>query len=126
MKSNGVVEIHLDRPRHLKFNHNAFCTMEDVLNVPKEALTKKLLLTHRGQRAMLYAALLHEDARLTLNQAGQFFDDYDPAHIMDRITEAMRIARPVAKEGEDEDPNVQRSAEDGTGTDSSNKPAVLD
>jgi len=119
MKPNGVVAIQLDRPRYLKFDHNAFCVMEEVLN----PLTPAVLASHRGQRALLYAGLLHEDKALTLERAGNFFDDYDPSVIMKTIAEAIEASRPSAKEGEDTDPNAPRLVR-GNGIDSSNRPLV--
>src|SRR5438445_13870769 len=80
------IEIKLDKVRHLKFGHNALCAMEEALGGP---MTASVLYSHRGQRAMLYAGLLHEDERLTLEQSGLFFDDHDPVYIMGKIREAV-------------------------------------
>jgi hypothetical protein len=79
------IEIKLDKVRHLKFGHNALCAMEETLG----ELVPEVLDSHRGQRAMLYAGLVHEDERLTLEDAGRFFDDHDPAYIMGKIREAV-------------------------------------
>ncbi|SRR6266568_7079589 len=84
------IEIKLDKVRHLKFGHNAFCAMEEALG----SMTVAVLDSHRGQRAMLFAGLLHEDERLTLEQAGQFFDDHDAGYIMGKIREAVSGTEP--------------------------------
>ena len=120
MKANAVIEIQLDRPRHLKFDHNAFCLLDEVLN----PMTETVLASHRGQRALLYAGLLHEDRRLTLEQAGNFFDDFDPAYIMNRIGDAIKASQPPStNDGAEELPNGPRPV-NGSGTDSSNRPVV--
>jgi hypothetical protein len=119
MKPHGRVEINLDKVRHLKFSHNGFCVLDEILN----PLTPEVLKTHRGQRALLYAGLVHEDRGLTLEQAGNFFDDHDPAYIMNKIAEAMEAARPSVKDGEDTSPNASRPV-NGSGTDSLNRPLV--
>ena len=115
------IEIKLDKVRHLKFGHNALCAMEEVLGGP---MTETVLASHRGQRALLYAGLLHEDRRLTLEQAGNFFDDFDPAYIMNRIGDAIKASQPPSTEdGADESPNGPRPV-NGSGIDSSNRPVV--
>ena len=95
------VEIKLDKVRHLKFGHNAFCAMEEVLG---GFLTGEVLATARGQRAMLFAGLVHEDSTLTVERTGQFFDEYDPIEIMSKVDEAMRVSRPDLKETADTAP----------------------
>ena len=80
------IEIKLDKVRHLKFGHNALCAMEEAVG---GLMTAEILDSHRGQRAMLYAGLLHEDEQLTLEQAERFFDDHGADYIMRKINEAV-------------------------------------
>lgn len=89
----GYVEIKLDRPRTLKFTFNALAQLEDVLNLESiiELETKKLSV--KIVRAMLWAALLHEDENLTLEDAGRLMDQAASfVELVQSIQKAYQIA----------------------------------
>jgi hypothetical protein len=85
-KHNGEVSIVLDKPRTLKFDFNAGCEYEEMTGTTLnsfmyrlEQLSKKdpnlagTIVGNKEVRAMLLAALRHEDKTLTLEEAGNLF-----------------------------------------------------
>jgi hypothetical protein len=85
-KHNGEVSITLDKPRTLKFDFNAGCEYEEVMGTTLNSFMYRLeqlskrnpeasgtIVGNKEVRAMLYAALRHEDKTLTLEEAGNLF-----------------------------------------------------
>lgn len=110
----AMVEIKLDKKRMLKFDFNAYCTLEDTLAISLAEVSNPMSLGLRAHRAMLYCGLLHEDDNLTLAEVGQFFDDYDRKYILDKIVEAVKAANPEPEGEGEETPNPPQHV--GTGS----------
>ena len=100
----GWVEIVLDRPRRIKFTFDAVSTVEAVLQMSfGEACTK--IAQARILRALLWAGLLHDDARLrkegsgAIISIGQWIERYAPGSgmlkkcefIMEKLNPAIAL-----------------------------------
>ncbi|SFS75858.1 hypothetical protein [Marininema halotolerans] len=92
-KQRGIVDIQLDKKRRLKFNMNALTELEDALGMPITGLSSQKV-GMKELRAMLWAGLLHEDADLTLKEAGDLMEMEKLHEISEKVTEAMTIAFP--------------------------------
>jgi hypothetical protein len=94
----GLIEVNLDRTRHLKYTLNAFIELDDMLGInilqnPQAFLTS---LSAKTMRAFLWVGLIHEDPDLTLDAVGAL------------IQKAMTVALPEPEDatGEAADPNA--------------------
>jgi len=70
----GTVPIVLDRPRNLRFGVNAMSLAEPLLHEDFDAILKGARMSIGDMRALLYACLKWEDARLTLDQVGDLME----------------------------------------------------
>jgi hypothetical protein len=91
------IPVMLDKERHLVFDLNAFCELEDKYGGQKEALEALNSGSFKAIRAFLWAGLLHEDENITEKQVGSWITMDNISEISDRITEAMKNALPEAK-----------------------------
>ncbi len=91
-----AVEIELDRTRHLKFDLNAACQIEE--HTGKNYF--KLLgdgLTASDLRVVLWAGLVHEDDTLTIDQIGSMIHPGKIITLMESISEAVTASLPEQK-----------------------------
>ena len=88
--SKPFVVVNLDKPRKIKYTINALATLEDVLERPVTELGNNVGV--KELRALLWAGLLHEDANLTLEQAGNLMDGIDIITLAEKIGEALNAA----------------------------------
>lgn len=92
-----TVKIELDRERHLKFDLNAACQIEE--HTGKNYF--KMLgdgLTASDLRAVLWAGLVHEDADLTIEQIGAMIHPGKVVTLMEAISEAVTASLPESTE----------------------------
>jgi hypothetical protein len=90
-KHRAVVEIELDKTRHLCFDLNALAELEDKLGVPLSKLSE-VELGVKSIRSMLWAGLIHEDETLTERQVGGMvgFDNFE--YVQNKLSEAWALA----------------------------------
>ena len=76
MKS--YVQIHLDRPRNLRFDINAFADAESLMggSVLEILGNETGLLRFSVQRALIWAGLKHEDPSLTPQKVGSLMQEH--------------------------------------------------
>jgi hypothetical protein len=94
----GGIAITLDRPRTLRFDFNALVALGEATG--KNPLQGEFWRTFdepKTQRAALWAALLHEDKALTLEQAGNLIDLDRLSEIMGAVAAAINAAMPTKK-----------------------------
>ncbi|HLW51318.1 MAG TPA: hypothetical protein VKW06_00620 [Candidatus Angelobacter sp.] len=89
-----IVEINLDRVRHLVLDFNALAAAEEVLKESvlstdfwKSISAKKLLV-------LVWAGLLDEDPNITLDQVKSLLRRRNTAPIVQKIMEAWGVASP--------------------------------
>lgn len=120
MSKRGVPVLIDGQPKIFRFNLNALAELENVLGESLMQI-KPEQFGFKQQRAMVWAALLHAEPKLTLAQVGDLLDPVleDSAaygDVMGKAMEAFGLAFPESKKPvEGESPNVQ-SAVSGTGT----------
>jgi len=93
-----LIPIELDRPRRLCFDFNAFAAYEEATG--KNVLAGGLhedLQSVRGLRALLWAALLHEDPDLTQQQVGAMLHLGNVGEMTGRLQAALAQALPDAE-----------------------------
>lgn len=104
-KFRGEVTVKLDRERVLKFDTNALASFETEYGRPAMAVIYDCFaklsggggnllrigtaLGFREVRALLWAALLHEDEGLTIRQAGVLIDQAPGSALMERLGYVM-------------------------------------
>lgn len=69
-----TVMVQLDKERHLRFDLNAMAMVEDRLKLGNFAELTKGQVGAGQLRVLLWAALLHEDKNLTVEQVGAWVD----------------------------------------------------
>jgi hypothetical protein len=70
------VRIELDRPRQLRYDVNAVAAVEDELGLGLVALVKPDRIGYQVLRVLLWGGLRHEDATLTVDDAGDLVQSY--------------------------------------------------
>jgi len=82
------------RTRHLRYDFNAFCTLEEILNLPIVNFGKKLgkRMALKELRAVLYAGLIHEEPELTLKEAGELLEGAIEKGQMEKVGAAITEA----------------------------------
>jgi len=96
-----TVTIDLDRERVLRFDFNALSLFEETTGLNSLDASIWGALNAKNLRAMLWAALRHEDPSLTQEQVGSMLHSGNIAYITERITEAYKASTPD-KNGEDD------------------------
>lgn len=92
------VSITLDRPRTLRFDFNAFCALKRETGAsPLSPDFWQDMDNPVKLRAALWAALLHEDPKLTVEQAGNLVQIAQVADIATALAGALSDAMPSAK-----------------------------
>ena len=88
------VTVNLDKERHLRFDLNAFAALEESFGSIDAAMTAMEKGSIKAIRAMLWAALIHEDETLTEKQVGSMLQFSDLLKLTDIITNAISDATP--------------------------------
>jgi hypothetical protein len=65
------IPIYLDKLRHLKFDLNSFCLLEERFGTIEKALQELERGVLRAVRTILWVGLSHEDPELTEEDAGK-------------------------------------------------------
>jgi len=98
-----TVKIELDKERTLRFDFNALSHFEEATGLNSLDASVWKNLNARNLKAMLWAALKHEDDALTLPQVGAMLHSGNVNYITEKITEAYRAAAPQGDGEEAED-----------------------
>lgn len=92
--------------RHLRYDFNALCDLEDNLGIPISELGKKLTgktVALKTIRAIVHAGLVHEDEDLTVREVGELIGNMlqgdKLAELAKLLTEAMEGAFGTAGDG---------------------------
>jgi len=93
-----IVEIELDRVRHLVFDLNAFAEMEEKLGSIEEALTELAKGRLKSLRTILWSGLLHEDEELTEKQVGSMIGLANLQDVANKLNESISSALPDVDE----------------------------
>ena len=107
-KVKPAVPVTLDKERHFLFNLNAMAAFE--MATGKSLLERKVIDSlYKGMkpgdmRALLWACLIHEDKKLTLEQVGGMVNIDNILEITTKLWMAWAAAIPEAEEGEVEAP----------------------
>lgn len=88
------VKIMLDRERTLKFDLNAFATLEEKHGSVQVAMEKMSQGNMAAFRTMLWCGLVHEDPELTEQQVGSMVDMAALKEISEKIDQAMTMSTP--------------------------------
>ncbi|ERI10891.1 hypothetical protein [Aneurinibacillus aneurinilyticus] len=91
------IPIVLDKERHLVFDLNAFCELEEKFGSTSAAFEVLQDGSMKGIRTMLWAGLVHEDESLTEKEVGKLVSFSNIQVLADKITEAMSEGMPEAK-----------------------------
>jgi hypothetical protein len=92
-----AVPIQLDKQRHLLYDMNAFCEIEDKLGGIQQAFDILKTASPKGIRTLLWAGLVHEDEELTEKQVGAMFGLGSLEKISTAISEAIVGSLPEPK-----------------------------
>lgn len=124
-RNRGEIDLRLDKVRTLKFDSNALASFEEeygkpVLAVftdmwlkfakgPRSALSFANVIGIREVRSLLRAGLLHENPRLTVEEAGRLLDQAEGestferfAYVAQKLVEAFMASMPTAKKNAEE------------------------
>ncbi len=115
----NAIPIELDgRTRHIRYDFNALCLLEETLDISVADLPKLLRgkVKFAALRALLYAGLAHEDDMLTLAGAGDMLESIRkrPAalgEVAGAIRRAFEAAFAVEDEGSQGNPKKEAGAE---------------
>ena len=88
------VPVHLDRPRTIKFDLNAFSELEEKYGNMEKAFHAMQGGSMKAARTLLWAGLLHEDDTLTERQVGGMVTLDNLETVMDSISKALMEAMP--------------------------------
>jgi len=94
-----TVKIQLDKIRKLKLDLNAMAIFEETAGLSCFDQVTWEKMSARTVRALLWAALLHEDSTLTLTDVGGFVSMENLEYVTGKLMEAWQKAAPKA-EGE--------------------------
>lgn len=86
-----IVNVNLDKERHLKYNLNALILAEQITGKKLSELGKKKdNFDLEFLRGMLYAGLKWEDKELTLEEVGDSIDMDNLEEVTNKLGEAMQ------------------------------------
>lgn len=97
IKQKGVI-LKLDKERHLIFDLNAFCDLEDRYGTIEKALNEMQKGSIKAIRYMLYLGLLNEDDSLTENKVGKLIKLDNLGIVMEALKNAINVSMPKADE----------------------------
>ena len=98
-----TVEIELDKVRILRFDFNALSYFEEATGLNSLDASVWHNLNARSLKAMLWAALKHEDDAITLSQVGAMIHKGNVQYVTEKIAEAYKAAAPKGPEGATEE-----------------------
>ena len=101
------ISINLDKERHLRFNMNAMVKFEEVSGKSLLSGLNTANLSVTDLRALLWACLIHEDKKLTLDQVGEMISLDNLQEVTQAVTQTMSSSMPD-KKGE-ADPNPPKA-----------------
>jgi hypothetical protein len=96
-KLSPNVTITLDRERHLRLGLRAMRAFEQETGKSIRSINAATM-TDTQRVVLLWAALLHDDKELTLDQAITLFDDHleDLGQLADKVVEMQKASAPEA------------------------------
>lgn len=95
------VTIELDKPRTLRYGVNALAMIEDLTGKPISKMDMNCIGV-KDLRSIVFAGLAHEDKSLTLEDIGNYIDEYSNMDdIIDKVGQAFTLAFAAA----DKNPN---------------------
>ena len=97
IRQDGVI-IKLDKERHLIFDLNALCTLEEEygdINKAFEAISKNNKM--KDIRHILCLALQNEDDSVTERKTGKLINIQNMKYVVEKITEALAVSTPEVK-----------------------------
>lgn len=97
--------IQLDKLRSLRFDLNAMAAYEDITG--KSAFSIGDDISAKSIRALLWASLIHEDDKLTLEDVGSMIHTGNMSEITAKINTLVQTSTEIDEEGE-HDPNESR------------------
>lgn len=87
----NLVDIILDKERHLKFNLNALILAEKITGKKLSELgNNEQAFDLEFLRAMVFVGLLSEDKDLTIEQVGELIDMENIEYVANKLGEAMQ------------------------------------
>jgi hypothetical protein len=89
-----IVEIELDKLRHLRMDFNALAKVEEVTGKSFLNGVSWQNMTVRDYRALLWACLIHEDPELTLEDVGAMVHVGNVDYITERLTKLWAKSTP--------------------------------
>ncbi|SHH05865.1 hypothetical protein [Tepidibacter thalassicus] len=93
LKQVGI-KIKLDKERHLLFDLNSFCELEDRFGSIQKAFEELQKGSVKGIRTLLWAGLIHEDEGLTEKEVGKMITLEKLNEVVDIISKAISDAMP--------------------------------
>lgn len=97
----GIIEIELDKPRHIHFTLNSLIALEEKAGIPLGGL-EKAPKTPRLLRDVLWAGLIHEDSALTPEAVGEMVGMAELTELWQAVTRALEAS--LSPSGEAPDP----------------------
>lgn len=88
MKNKNLVVIDLDKERHLYFNLNSLIMVERLTGKKVADLGEDLGL--ETLRALLFAGLMWEDKKLTVETVGDLIDFNNLSEVVEKLGSAMK------------------------------------
>jgi len=98
INQKGII-VNLDKERHMVFDLNAFCELEDKFGTINKAFEALQEGSMKPIRYLLYVGLLHEDDSITEKYVGSLITLENMSEIMSSVTDAITEAMPEVKEG---------------------------
>ena len=90
------VPVTLDKERHLVYDMNAFCELEERFGTIQQAMEELQKGSLKAIRTALWAGLVHEDEGLTEKQVGSMIGVVDLKDVAKAMAEAIQAALPEA------------------------------
>lgn len=97
IKQVGVI-VNLDKERHLVFDLNAFCELEEKFGSIGKAMDGMKKGSMKSIRYMLWLGLLNEDESLTEREVGKLITVGNLQTIMLSVTQAITVSSPKPDE----------------------------
>ena len=101
-QTNPVVEIELDKTRHLKLDFAALLALEEKTGVNIFDADSFTVNSPTKLRAMVWCMLIHEDPDLTLVEVGRLIDLKHFAQLAEKVAQAQELAMPEIESKGDE------------------------
>jgi len=112
------VPIDLDKTRHLRYDFNALCEIEEGLGITLPELGTKLSgkIKLSDLRTVVWAGLIHEDESLSIKQVGALLVPSKLGEIAEKVSKAFSEAFPsdeeIPKNGKGPEPKKNTTGKD--------------